>query len=299
MAVLNYATEYQQVLDQNFPYVLNFGALYNSPSNSLFKWTNAKTIEIPVISTTGRKDANRDTIGSLSRNFDNAWETKTLANQRYWDTLVHPMDINQTNMAASIPNITQVYNEQQKFPEMDAYLISKVYADWVAKGKVADPTVITETNILTVFDGLMQTMDEARVPVKGRILYVTPAIKTMLKHAQQINRQVMVDGMAGNAGAIDRSVNRLEEVQIISVPSDLMKTVYNFTSGWAAGVGAKQINMLLIHPIAVLTPHTYTFAALDEPTAKTQGKYYYYEESFEDVFILDSKVNAIAFNITV
>ena len=185
MAVLNYATEYQQVLDQNFPYVLNFGALYNSPSNALFKWTNAKTIEIPVISTTGRKDANRDTIGSLSRNFDNAWETKTLANQRYWDTLVHPMDINQTNMAASIPNITQVYNEQQKFPEMDAYLISKVYADWVAKGKVADSTVITEANILTVFDELMQAMDEARVPVKGRILYVTPVIKTMLKHAQQ------------------------------------------------------------------------------------------------------------------
>ncbi|MDD7793689.1 capsid protein [Clostridium sp. 'White wine YQ'] len=298
MPVLNYATQYQEVLDQNFPYVLNFGALYNSPSNSLFKWTNSKTIEIPVISTTGRKDANRDTIGSPSRNFDNTWETKTLTNQRYWDTLVHPMDIDQTNMAASIPNITQVYNEQQKFPEMDAYLISKVYSEWISKGKTADTTVIDETNILTVFDNLMQKMDEARVPVRGRILYVTPTYKTMLKHATQVNRQVMVDGMAGNSGAINRTINRLEEVEIVSVPSDLMKTIYNFTSGWVAGVGAKQINMVLIHPLAVITPHTYTFAALDEPTAKTQGKYYYYEESFEDVFVLDSKVNAIEFVIS-
>ena len=298
MPVLNYAKNYQTSLDQNFPYVLNFGALYNSPSNSLFKWTNAKTIEIPVISTTGRKDANRDTIGSLSRNFDNAWETKTLTNQRYWDTLVHPMDVDQTNMAASIPNITQVYNEQQKFPEMDAYLISKVYSEWTAKSKTANTTVLDITNILSVFDTMMQKMTEARVPKKGRILYVTPAVNTLLKNADKINRQIMIDGMAGNSGAINRTVNSLDDVQIIEVSSDLMQTVYNFTSGWTAGVGAKQINLVLIHPLAVITPHTYTFAALDEPTAKTQGKYYYYEESFEDVFILDSKVNAIDFNIT-
>ena len=299
MPVLNYATEYQQALDLNFPYVLNFGALYSSPSNALFKWTNAKTIEIPVISTSGRKDANRDTIGSLSRNFDNAWETKTLTNQRYWDTLVHPMDIDQTNMAASIPNITQVYNEQQKFPEMDAYLISKVYSDWIAKGKTANTDALTTANILTVFDTMMKNMTNARVPKKGRILYVIPDINTLLKNADKINRQVMVDGMAGDAGVINRAVNSLDDVEIVEVPSDLMMTVYNFTSGWTAGTGAKQINMCLIHPLAVITPHTYTFAALDEPTAKTQGKYYYYEESFEDAFVLDNKVNAIDFNIIV
>ncbi|WP_236730867.1 hypothetical protein [Clostridioides difficile] len=36
---------------------------------------------------------------------------------------------------ASIGNITKVYNEEQKFPEMDAYCISKIYADWTALGK--------------------------------------------------------------------------------------------------------------------------------------------------------------------
>jgi hypothetical protein len=298
MAVLNYAKQYQQTLDALFPYVLNFGALYNSPSNALFKWTGAKTIAIPTITTTGRKDADRDTIGTPARHFDNNWEEKTLNNMRYWDTLVHPMDIDQTNMATSIGNITQIYNEQQKFPEMDAYCVSKVYSLWTAKSKTASTTVLTADNVLTEFDAMMQRMDEARVPVAGRILYVTPGIKTLLKNASQVTRQVMVDGMAGNSGAINRIVNRLDEVQIVSVPSDLMKTVYNFTSGWVAGAGAAQINMFLIHPIAVMTPHVYSFSSLDEPTAKTQGKYYYYEESYEDVFILDNKVNAIDFNIT-
>ncbi|EQH19567.1 hypothetical protein [Clostridioides difficile] len=49
--------------------------------------------------------------------------------------MVHPADINQTNYVASIGNITKVYNEEQKFPEMDAYCISKIYADWTALGK--------------------------------------------------------------------------------------------------------------------------------------------------------------------
>lgn len=296
MANINYATEYSQALAQAFPYVLNFGALYNTPNNGRYKWVGAKTIEIPTISTTGRKDANRDTIGTPGRNFNNAWEPKTLTNQRMWDTLVHPMDIDQTNMVASIGNITQIYNEENKFPEMDAYTISKIYTDWVAQGKAADTTVLSETNVLTVFDSLMQKMDEARVPVTGRILYVTPAVKKLIKNAQAVTRNISVD--KDGASTINRDISRIDEVEIVAVTSDLMKTVYDFTTGWAAGVGAKQIHMALIHPLAVITPVSYQFSQLDEPSAKTQGKYYYYEESFEDVFILNNKANAIDFVIS-
>ena len=44
MAPLNYATEYSRALSQAFPYVLNFGALYNTPNNNVYRWVNAKTI---------------------------------------------------------------------------------------------------------------------------------------------------------------------------------------------------------------------------------------------------------------
>ena len=39
-------------------------------------------------------------------------------------------------------------------------------------------------------------------------------------------------------------------------------------------------------------------AQLDPPSAGSEGKWEYFEESFEDVFLLPNKVNAIAFNIT-
>ena len=292
MAALNYAKKYSQALAQAFPYSLYFGALYNTPNNGRYRWTGAKTIEIPTISTTGRVDADRDTIGNAARNYNNAWETKVLENQRKWSTLIHPADIDQTNHVASIANITQVYNEEQKFPEMDAYTVSKLYADWAGQSKTASTTVLTEENVLAEFDTLMEKMDEARVPVTGRILYVTPAINTLIKNAKQITRTINVES-AGST--INRKVSRIDEVEIVPVPSTLMKTVYDFTTGWKAGGSAKQIHMLLVHPIAVITPVSYQFSQLDDPSATTEGKYYYYEESFEDVFILNKKADAIQF----
>ena len=302
MPALNYATEYSRALSQAFPYVLNYGALYATPNNNRYRWVNAKTIEIPSISTTGRVNANRDSIAVAQRNYDNAWEPKTLRNERKWSTLVHPMDIIQTNMVTTIQNITQVFNEEQKFPEMDAYTISKIYADWgttidptTGVARVADTTTLTVSNILGVFDTLMLKMDNERVPANGRILYVTHEVNNIIKNADKVSRSIDV---TSGPNAVDRRVNRLDEVQIIPVPATLMKTLYSFTSGWAVDNGASQINMFLVHPIAVITPVSYTFAQIDEPSAGSEGKYIYYEESFEDVFILNKKSGAIQFNIT-
>lgn len=298
---INYAQEYSRALAQAFPYTLNFGALYNTPNNNRYRWVNAKTIQIPSISTTGRVNADRDTVALAQRNYDNSWETKTLTNERKWSTLVHPMDIDQTNMVASIANITQVFNEEKKFPEMDAYTVSKIYSDWTATtdeegtARTADTTALTESNVLAVFDNLMLKEDNERVPANGRILYVTHEVKTLLKNADKIQRNF--DVQSGVSG-VSRAVNRLEEVEVIGVPATLMKTVYDFTTGYKAADGAAQINMLLVHPQAVITPISYTFSRLDEPNALSEGKYVYYEESFEDVFILNKKSGAIQFNIT-
>lgn len=303
----NYATDYLRELDQVFPYVLNYGALYATPNNGRFRWVNAKTIEIPSVTTTGRINGDRDSVTFASRNYANTWETKTLTNERKWSTLVHPMDIDQTNMVASIGNITRVFNEEHKFPEMDAYLISKLYSDWSTSvdastghaayvGRTADTTALTKDSILGVFDQLMLNMNEKRVPVQGRILYVTHAVKSMLKNAAGLDRTW--DVQQANLNGINRAVEYLDGVQVIGVPAELMKTAYVFTNDWQVAAGADQINMFLVHPMAVITPHVYSFAQLDAPSAMSEGKYTYYEESFEDAFILNNKADALQFNIT-
>lgn len=304
MAAINYAAEYAQALAQAYPNVLHFGALYATENNGRYRMgENGKSVYIPRIKTSGRVDSDRDSLVQAKRNFDNSWELKPLTHQRQWNTLVHPMDVQQTNDVASIQNITQVFNEEQKFPEMDAYLISQLYYLWTTKdandaddkAMEADTRSLTEANVLTVFDDLMEEMDEALVPATGRILYVTSTTHKLLKQAEGIVRQMSVQEGGSN---VSRIINRLDEVEIVSVPTTLMKTAYDFTEGYDVADGAQQINMFLVHPTAVITPVSYEFAQLDAPSATTNGKYYYFEESFEDVFILNMRKGALQFNVT-
>lgn len=295
MAAVNYAESYERALAQAYPNVLNFGELYNVANNQVYKFVDSKTIHIPSISVTGRKNVNRDAIdGTFNRNVDNQFETKTLTFYREWSTSIDPADVMDTNMILTIQNATKVFNEEQKFPEKDAYTISKIYADWTAEGKIADTTALTVDNVLVVFDKLMEAMDEALVPSTGRLLYVTPAVKTLLKSASNIG---LSRNVQNGENTINRVVDRLDEIKLITVPSFLMKTAYNFTTGFEPAETAKQINLFLVHPSAILTPNKYAFVGMEAPAAGTKGDYIYYEKEYADVFILNNRTGAIAFNV--
>ena len=290
---LNYAEGYSQALANAYPQQLHFAALRSTENDSRYTFLNAKTIHVPILSTTGRTNASRDEITGFSRNFENDWEDKTLTFHREWSTLVHPMDIDETNQVASITNITRTFNEQQKFPEMDDYTVSKLHSDWVEAGSVDNITEITVSNALEVFDTLMMNMDEDDVPATGRLLYVTPKVSKILKSAEKIARNIMVNGQ--NDEEINRIVANLDGVQIEKVPAKHMKTAYDFTVGSKVGASAKQIQMFLVHPSCVITPEKYDFVGLEPPSAKSKGKWLYYEESYGDVFILNKRIAGLQF----
>ncbi len=294
MPKLNYAKIYSDQLAQAFPYVLNFGALYANENNNRFRFKGGKVIELPQITTSGRVDTDRDTVGTPTRNYENQWKEFTLTKQRKWSTLIHPADIDQTNYAATIANITSTFNNDHKFPEMDAYTVSKIYSDWSNLGGEAIYATLDSENILAIFDNLMAEMTDNRIPTSGRVLYVTPAVMKALKNASPIGRSFDVKS---SGGEINRTVTTLDGVTVVEVPSAFMCTEYDFSDGWSIGDNAEQIGMMLIHPESVITPVSYEFSCLDEPSAATGGKYVYYEESFEDVFILPRRSNGIAFVI--
>jgi len=295
MATLNYASQYQEVLVQKFSQALAFGALYATPNNSVVKWTGPKTIMIPRIKVGGYTDVNRDVVGNYTRRVDNSFEPKTLGHDREFRTLVDPVDVDETNMALSIANITRVFNEEEATPEHDKYMASKLYAEFTGAGKTADVTVLDPESFLTVFDNFMEQMDEAEVPQTGRILYITPTVKKTVKAAKELQRQLDISGT--NEKALNRGVYSLDDVTIVTVPSSRMKTAYNFTNGAVPDAAAKQINMILIHPLSMVAPQKYEFVDLDTPSAATGGKYLYYERKYWDVFILGAKVDGVKINI--
>ena len=62
-------------------------------------------------------------------------------------------------------------NEEEKFPEMDAYIFYNIYK-LRDEQKSITPLVedLTYQYVLDKFDEMMDAMDEARVPKSGRIL---------------------------------------------------------------------------------------------------------------------------------
>lgn len=172
--------------------------------------------------------------------------------------------------------------------EMDAYLAAKLYSF-----VTADTTALTAANILTTWDGYLEALTNARVNRDRVRAYMTPGTYKLLKQAAGITRFLDVgNGIQG----IDRNVARLDGVNIREVPADIMKSSFDFTTGWTAATGAKQINMILVDPEAVAAPVKYETSMMSAPTAQSKGKYLYYERYYYGAFKLNTRAGGIIVN---
>ena len=288
MANVNYAAEYSRALAQAYPYLSYFGEIWAANNSNLYKPGMGKTVYIPSLTTGGARAADRDNLtGAFTRNWDNAFTPKTLDMDREWDTLVDPMDIDETNMIATLANITRIFNETQKVPEMDAYLAAKL-----ASFATPDTTALTVANVLTKWDAYLEQLADARVPRDRVKAYVTPAVHTLLKQTAGVTRFIDV----ASEGGINRNVSSLDGVTLHIVPSDLMKSAYDFTTGWKAATGAKQTNLILVDPEAVAAPVKYETSMMGEPTAQSKGKYLYYERYYYGAFAIPNRAAGIIVN---
>ena len=281
---VNYAAEYSRALAEAYPYLSYFGAVWASPNSALYRPGMGKTMYIPTLSTSGARAVDRDRIdGVFTRGWNNDLQAVMLDMDREWDTLVDPMDILETGDIATIANITRMFNEFQKVPEMDAYLAAKL-AGFAALYGGVDATTLTTANILATWDEYLAEMANRRVNRDRLVAYMTPDTYKLLKEAAGVTRFVSTD--EGYRG-IDRNVARLDGVNIVEVPADMMKSAYIFTQGWAVDVAnAKQINMLLVDPLAVAAPIKYETSMMSAPTAQSKGKYLYYERYYYGAFSL-------------
>ena len=286
MGQMNYAAQYGRELANADPYLSYFGDLWNAGESQRFKPLQGKTVYIPSMSTTGAKAVNRDAIdGNFTRNFDINWEAKTLEMDREWDTLIDPLDMMETNEVATIANVTQTFNQFQKIPEQDAYMASKL-AGFAAEHGGIVTTTPDASNILTLWDNALAYMTDQRVNRDRLRCKVIPSVYKLLKEATGLTRFVETGAGIQN---VDRNIARLDGVQIEEVPSDMMKTAYDFTVGFAPSGSAAQINMLFYDSMAIAAPIIYDTSMISAPTAQSKGKYLYYERYYYDVFVLSQR----------
>jgi len=294
MAVYQYAEQFTQFLAQKYEKELCSDALMHS--NPQITFLNAQTIKLPRLTLSGYKDHTR-TAGFNAGNIANDWEPKKLAHDRDIEFFVDPMDIDETNLALAVANIQNTFENEQAIPEKDCYNFSKLHTELTNfHGRIDSTTVLTAQNILAVFDEEMSKMDDAGVPVDGRILYVTPAVNKLLKEADGIQRVITVNG----ANEVNRNVHSLDDVTIKMVQSGRMKTKYNFTNGCVAAADADQINFILVHPSCVVARDKYAYISLFTPgtDSRTADGYLYQNRNYWDLFLIERKVAGCAMHVT-
>lgn len=292
---LNYAVEYARELANAYPYLSYFPELWASPNNSAYKPVNGNTVMIPSMTVSGSQATDRNQMdGVFNRNFNNQMQAVTMMMDREWNTLVDPMDVVQTNQVVTIANITKTFNQFQKIPEMDAYMASKLATFAQGFGTV-DNTVLSSENILATWDGYLAYMVNQRINRDRLVAYMTPDIYKLLKEAAGITR--FIDSGTGIRN-IDRNVGKLDGVLIREVPADIMQTIFDFTVGWQVKSNSQTINMLLVDPMAIITPVIYETSMMSAPSAQSKGKWLYYERYYYDVFSLNNRRAGVLANIT-
>ena len=292
---INYARRFEREIDQQFARELTSADLAR---NKKYKFIDAQTIKVPTVIMSGYKDHSRD--GTKNRGtISNIYQPFSLTHDRDIEFYVDEMDVDETNQVLSAANITATFNSEQAIPELDALRYSRIYQQFRDHGGVVDTTVLSKRNILLVFDNMMAQMDDAGVPASGRMLKVTPSTYTMLKQAEQLSRVIDV---TGGANVINRNVRGLDEVEIVMVPSDRMKSNYDFDNsgagGWAPASGAVQINFMLYHTDAILAPVKVADVYLWPKGATPESAYGYLYQNrlYTDLFVLKQKLPGIAIN---
>ena len=284
MPPINYAKQYGRAIQTAYPYLSYYADLWNQGESYRFRPLSGKTVMVPIITTSGARAANRDSIdGSFNRNFDIDWQAMTLGMDREWDTLIDPLDTVETNEVATIANVTRVFNELQKIPEQDAYMSMKLASFASAHGGTSTES-LTSSTILAEWDKAIEYMTNQRVNRDRVRCKMTPATYKLLKQATGMTRFIEVTNGIQN---VDRNVAKLDGVEIMEVPADMMKTAYIFTTGWAVDTStAQQINFVLYDPDAIAAPIVYDVSMMSPGSAQTKGKDIYYERYYYDVFML-------------
>lgn len=289
---VNYVTTFEKELVEQYKRE-SFTADLLTPN---IKFINANTVKLPFISVGGYKDHNRNADFNR-QGLSNDFIVKTLKHDRDVEFRVDSMDVDETNLALSVANISATFEKEQAIPETDSYVFSKLYADYVSpsignKESALDKTELNVNNILETFDTWMLEMTEAEVPLEGRVLYVTPTVNKLLKNA--LKRE-----LNATEGVVDRAVTSLDKVTIKEVVSSRLKTAFNFENGCKPAASAKQINAILVHPSCVLyaKKHSYIHMFTPGSDSRAADAYLYQNRAYWDAFLIERRVDGIKFNV--
>lgn len=193
------------------------------------KYSGGNEVKIPIISTSGLADYDRDNgynQGAVSLSF----QTKKLTKDRGRQFLLDAMDVDESNFIANASAVMSEFQRTRIIPEVDAYRYSQIYA--LAKEKYCKTYTPAASTILSALTADISAVNDTAGAADLVIIMPYP-VADILDSTEKLSRYVNVDSFT--QGKVDLKVKTFNGIPIIRVPSARMKSAYTFNDGKTSG----------------------------------------------------------------
>lgn len=211
MATVNYVTKYADAALEAF----KVGSL-TSVFDSKYDWTGAKTVTVFTNTTATMADYSRTGGFGTPTHIGNTKDDLLVNKDRSFNGLIDKMDMDETGATLAAGEWLGMQIRQVVVPEVDTYVLATI-ATACPSGQVTTGAV-TSANAYTTFLNLNVKLDDAEVPVEGRVAFATAAYCNSLKldanfvKASDLGMQTLINGQIGE----------IDGVPVIKVPSSRM-----------------------------------------------------------------------------
>lgn len=242
---VEYATKYAGELDKVVTQKSVTG--FFADNVLLAKFVGAKTVLLPDMDFVGLGDYDRDN-GFPQGKITITNTSYQLSKDRGRELQLDRMDMDETGVANLAGQTLKEYVRTQVVPEMDAYNISKLYSVAEAKGNVK---TFDSQKVYAQFVEMANAVQAKAGFDEELVCFMDPTAYAALMNAPELQKMIIVSDF--KQGEIDLKVKKINDIAVIPVAGERMKTAYLFdagtdslTGGFSVDENAKTINMLML-----------------------------------------------------
>ena len=267
--MINYAEKYSPKVDEAFA----LESKTNGAVNNDYDFAGVNVVNVYSIPTTPLNDYNMEAAGSRYGNpaeLQDNKQTLTLTKDRSFTFTIDRKNLDDTMGVKAAGEALARQIREQVIPELDTYTL-KIMA--TNAGTEALNENITKTTAYEKFLAGQEALGNAKVPVTGRVAYVSYGMFNYLKQDAAFVKQ----GDAAQSITVNGQVGTVDGTAIVPVPSSYLP----------AGV-----NFIITHPVATVRPiKLEDYKIHDNPPGISgqlvEGRIRY------DAFVLNNKKKAI------
>ena len=302
--VINYAEEWKDELLE----VVIQGTLTSPFVTDNVKWLGAKTFHFTSTSTTGFKAHSRN--GGWNRGtITQTDHPYTLEHDRDIEFLIDKLDVDESNLTASIEKVAANFVKTNAVPEIDARFYERVSEAAINATKATAKALNTYT-AQTIISDIKGAIDQVRRYRNSLIVYIRTELMSLLETALAGKASIQWTSVSDLEFSIETRVAYVDGVPIFEVIDlDRFCTKFDYTTGFTKSsvasqvstdtawqkLAGKDLNILVAITQTVYTVHKLVSIYYFAPGEHTEGDGYLYQhrEAWDTVVFPNGKTNAI------